>query len=83
MQPQTNLHQDVNPRAYPATNAQQPSTATSTLSATHANPSATVGNVDAHLSAPSTQPYAPYATTRTATTALLRRNTGDYAVRRV
>ena len=75
--------QDANPRAYPATNAQQPNTATSTPSATLANPTATVGNVDAHLSAPSTQPYAPHATTRTATTALPRRNTGDYAVRRV
>ena len=75
--------QDVMPRAYPATNAQQPSTATSTPSATLANPTATVGNVDAHLRAPSVQPYAPHATTRTATTALPRRNTGDYAVRRV
>ena len=75
--------QDVNPRAYPATNAQQPSTATSTPSATLANPSATVGNVDAHLLASSAQPYAPNATTRTATTALPRRNAGDLAVRRV
>ena len=77
------VQQDANPRAHPATNAQQPSTATSTLSATHANPSATVGNVDAHLRAPSAQPYAPHATTRTATTALPRRKAGDYAVRRV
>ena len=75
--------QDANPRAYPTTNAHQPSTAISTPSATLANPSSTVGNVDAHLRAPSVQPYAPHATTRSATTALPRRNTGDYAVRRV
>jgi hypothetical protein len=75
--------QHANPRAYPATNAQQPNTATSTTSATQVNPSSTVGNVDAHLSAPSAQPYAPHATTRTATTALPRRNAGDLTVRRV
>lgn len=75
--------QDVNPRAYPATIAPQPSTAKPTPSATQVNPSATVGNIDAHLLAPSVQPYAPHATKRTATTALPRRNTGDYAVRRV
>ena len=75
--------QDVNPRAYPVTNAQQSSTAKPAPSATLDNPSATVGNVDAHLRAPSAQPYAPHATTRTATTALPRRNAGDYTVRRV
>lgn len=75
--------QDANPRVYPATNAQQPSTAKPAPSATQVNPSATVGNVDAHLRAPSAQPYAQHATTRTATTALPRRNTGDYTVRRV
>jgi hypothetical protein len=75
--------QNVIPRAYPATNTKQPITATAAPSATLANPTATVGNVDAHLRAPSAQHYAPYATTRTATTALSRRNTGDYTVRRV
>ena len=75
--------QDVNPRAYPATNTQQPSTAKPAPSATLDNPDENFGNVDAHLLAPSTQPYAPNATTRTATTALPRRKAGDYAVRRV
>ena len=75
--------QDVNPRAYPATNTPQPSTAKPTPSATQVNPSATAGNVDAHMLAPSVQPYAPHATTRTATTALPRRKAGDYTVRRV
>jgi hypothetical protein len=75
--------QDVNPRAYPATLAQQPSTTKPTPSATPVNPSATAGNVDAYLLAPSVQPYATNATTRTATTALPRRKAGDYAVRRV
>jgi len=74
---------DVNPRAYPATNTQQPNTATPTPSAKITNPDANIRNVDAHLSAPSAQPYTPHATARTTTTALPRRKTGDYAVRRV